>query len=540
MCGIAGSIGVRDEETINHMLDALPHRGPNDRGIHVNGDSVFGHTRLSIVDVARGHQPILAKGGRSGIICNGEVYNFRELREKFLSKYPFKTQSDSEVILHLYEEKGPECVKYLDGMFAFALFDRDDFMMARDPVGIKPLYYGYQNGNLYFTSELGAMSLAGVDEVHEFPAGHYYTPKEGFVEYYQVPEIEDHILTDIDETCNLIRKTFIEAVKKRLLADPEVPVGSFCSGGLDSSLVAAIAAEEIPHLHTFVVGMEDEHGDVSDDIKAARVAAEHIGSTHHELLFTEEEYNQALPIVIKKLESYDPSLVRCAVPCYFTCKLAADYVTVVLTGEGADELFTGYHYMKHFPFEKLNMEARRCVGNLHNINLQRADRMGMLFSLELRVPYLDVAMVDLSMKIPPELKIREHHGAKIEKWILRKAFEDTHYLPDEILWRYKVQYTQGAGCESLGEKLAYQEMSEEEFQRIKTENPKATINSREAAYYFKIFRRFHPQDSILGSIGIWTGFDFAEERERVRGTMDGDLKHEYKEEDEETKECKAA
>jgi len=540
MCGIAGSIGIRDEETIQRMLDALPHRGPNDRGIHVNGNSVFGHTRLSIVDVARGRQPILANGGRSGIICNGEVYNFRKLREKFLSKYPFKTQSDSEVILHLYQEKGPECVKYLDGMYAFALFDGDDFMMARDPIGIKPLYYGYENGNLYFTSELGAMTLAGVDEVHEFPAGHYYTPKEGFVQYYQVPEIEDHILTDIDETCELIRETFIDAVKKRLLADPEVPVGSFCSGGLDSSLVAAIAAEEIPHLHTFVVGMQDEDGDLSDDIKAARVAANHIGSTHHELLFTEEEYNEALPIVIKKLESYDPSLVRCAVPCYFTCKLAADYVTVVLTGEGADELFTGYHYMKHFPFDKLNMEAKRCIGNLHNINLQRADRMGMLFSLELRVPYLDVAMVDLSMKIPPELKIREHHGAKIEKWILRKAFEDTPYLPDEILWRYKVQYTQGAGCESLGEKLAHQEMSEEEFEQIKAENPKATINSREAAYYFKIFRQFHPQDSILGSIGIWTGFDFAEERERVRGTMDGDLKHEYKEEDEETKECKAA
>jgi asparagine synthase (glutamine-hydrolysing) len=509
------------------MLDALPHRGPNDRGIHVNGSSVFGHTRLSIVDVAKGHQPILAENDRQGIICNGEVYNFRDVREKFLANYDFKTDSDTEVILHLYRKMGPECLKELDGMFAFAIFDDDDFMMARDPIGIKPLYYGRDNGTMYFTSELGAMTLAGVEEVHEFPAGHYYTPEEGFVPFYRVPEIEDHLLTDIEETCTLIRTTFIEAVKKRLLADPEVPVGSFCSGGLDSSLVAAIAAEDIPNLHTFVVGMEDENGDLSDDVKAARVAAEHIGSTHHELIFTEEEYNQALPIVIRKLESYDPSLVRCAVPCYFTCKLAADYVTVVLTGEGADELFTGYHYMKHFPFDKLNLEARRCIGNLHNINLQRADRMGMLFSLELRVPYLDEAMVDLSMKIPPELKIREHHGAKIEKWILRKAFEDTNYLPDEILWRYKVQYTQGAGCESLGEKLAHRAISEEEYERIKAENPKATINSREAAYYYKIFREYHPQDSILGSIGIWTGFDFAEEREQVRGTMDGALKHDY-------------
>ena len=530
MCGIAGCIGERDIETVNKMLDALPHRGPNDRGIHVNGNSVFGHTRLSIVDVAKGHQPILANNDRRGIICNGEIYNFRDVREKFLRNYDFKTDSDTEVLIHLYQEKGPECVKELDGMFAFAIFDDENFMMARDPIGIKPLYYGHDDGSMYFTSELGAMTLAGVEEVHEFPAGHYYTPKEGFVAYYQVPEIQDHMLTDIDETCEIIRTTFIDAVKKRLLADPEVPVGSFCSGGLDSSLVAAIAAEDIPNLHTFVVGMEDEKGDLSDDVIAARLAAEHIGSTHHELLFTEEDYNQALPTVIQKLESYDPSLVRCAVPCYFTCKLAADYVTVVLTGEGADELFTGYHYMKHFPFDKLNIEARRCIGNLHNINLQRADRMGMLFSLELRVPFLDEAMVDLSMKIPPELKIREHNGTKIEKWILRKAFEDTNYLPDEILWRYKVQYTQGAGCESLGEKLAHEAISEEEYERIKAENPKATINSREAAYYYKIFREHHPQDSILGSIGIWTGFDFAEEREQVRGTMDGALKHDYKDE----------
>lgn len=531
MCGIAGCFGTRDEETVDRMLDALPHRGPNDRGIHTFKDIVLGHTRLSIVDVAGGHQPILTNGGSQGIICNGEIYNFREIKEQLLPKYHFATESDTEVILRLYQEKGSECVKELDGMFAFALFDGDDFMMARDPIGIKPLYYGHYKGNLYFTSELGAMTLAGVDEVHEFPAGHYYTAKEGLVQYYQIPEIEDHLFTDIEETSRLIRETFIKAVKKRLLADPEVPVGSFCSGGVDSSLVAAIAAEDIPHLHTFVVGMKDEAGDVSDDIKASRIAAEHIGSMHHELLFTEEEYYDALPIVIKKLESYDPSLVRCAVPCYFTCKLAAEYVTVVLTGEGADELFTGYHYMKHFPVDKLNMEARRCIGNLHNINLQRADRMGMLFSLELRVPFLDVAMVDLSMKIPPELKIREHNGAKIEKWILRKAFENTGHLPEEILWRYKVQYTQGAGCESLGEKLAQREMSDEVFERIKAENPKAIINSKEAAFYFKIFRQFHPQDSILGSIGIWTGFDFDEERERVRGTVDGALKHEYKEEE---------
>ncbi|MFC1979133.1 asparagine synthase B [Chloroflexota bacterium] len=527
MCGIAGCFGVRDKATINRMLDALPHRGPDDVGMYVFNNIVLGHTRLSIVDVLKGHQPILTNEGKTGIICNGEIYNFKDLRKDLVSKYNFTTDSDTETILHLYQEKGPACVYDLDGMFAFAIFDGDDYMLARDPIGIKPLYYGYVDDNLYFSSELGAMSLANVEEVHEFPAGCYYTPKEGFVQYYEVPPIEDHLLTDVDETCKLIRETFITAVKKRLLADKEIHVGSFCSGGLDSSLVAAIAAEEIPNLHTFVVGMKDASGDESDDLKASRIAAAHIGSTHHELIFTEDEYYDALPLVIKKLESYDPSLVRCAVPCYFTCKLAAEHVTVVLTGEGADELFAGYHYMKNYPMDTLNKEGHRCIGNLHNINLQRADRMGMLFSLELRVPFLDMAMVDLSMKIPPELKIRrsEEIGANIEKWILRKAFQETNYLPEDILWRYKVQYTQGAGCEDLGERLAESEVSEDEYQRIKAENPKATINSREAAYYFKIFQKYHPQDSILGSIGIWTGFDFAEEREKVRGTVDGDLKH---------------
>jgi asparagine synthase (glutamine-hydrolysing) len=411
-------------------------------------------------------------------------------------------------------------------MFAFAIYDGDNFMIARDPIGIKPLYYGYKNDQLYFASELGAMSLAQVPEVHEFPAGHYYTPESGFVTYYKVPELQDQRMTQIDRTAEVIRNTLIHSVKKRLLADPEIPVGSFCSGGLDSSLVAAIAADDIPNLHTFVVGMKDEAGDVSDDIKASRIAADHIGSTHHEYIFTEKDYYDALPHVINKLESYDPSLVRCAVPCYFTCKAAAEFCTVVLTGEGADEVFAGYQYMKNFPEDKVNLEARRCITNLHNINLQRADRMGMDFSLELRVPFLDVQMIQLGMQIPPELKIREHKGAKIEKWILRKAFEDTHYLPEEILWRYKVQYTQGAGCEDLGERLA-NHMSDEEFQEIKESHPNAVINSKEAAYYFKIFREYHPQDSILGSIGIWTGFDFAEEREKVKGTVDGDLKHDY-------------
>jgi asparagine synthase (glutamine-hydrolysing) len=519
MCGIAGCIGKSDTKTINSMLDALPHRGPNDRGIHTYGQYVFGHTRLSIVDVAKGHQPILARQGRAGIIANGVIYNFQAIRRRLKDKHPFSTHSDSEVILNLFLEKGAECVQDLDGMFAFALYDEQRFMLARDPLGIKPLYYGYKNDIFYFSSELGAMSLSGVPEVHEFPAGHYYTPQDGFVQYYEVPTPRDYQITDQEHAAELIRSTLTQAVKKRLLSDKEIHVGSFCSGGLDSSLITALAAREMPNLHTFAVGMRDPRGKESEDLIAARKAATHIGSTHHEYIFTEDEYYEALPTVIQKLETYDPSLVRCAVPCYFTCKLAAEHVTVVLTGEGADEAFAGYHYMKRLAQKQLNPESQRLLKGVHNINLQRADRMGMLFNLELRVPFFDTDLIDLSLRISPELKIAKNSGKKIEKWILRKAFDHTGLLPQEILWRYKVQYTQGAGCEDLGERLAAKSLSDNDVKRIKEENPDAVINSKEAAYYFQIFRKYHPQDSVLGSIGIWPGFDFAEERRKVSGTM---------------------
>jgi len=519
MCGIAGCIGTNDIETIERMLDALPHRGPDDRGIHTFGQFVFGHTRLSIVDVAKGRQPILGKEGAAGIICNGEIYNFQAIRDRLADKYPFTTHSDSEVILALFQEKGTDCIYDLDGMFSFALYDGDRFMLGRDPIGIKPLYYGYKDNHFYFSSELGAMSLSGVPEVHEFPPGHFYTPETGFKKYYQVPAPKDYHLTEAGHAAELIRSTLRHAVKKRLLSDKEIHVGAFCSGGLDSSLIAALAAEDIPNLHTFAVGMQDEGGRQSDDLIAARKASQHIGSTHHEYIITEEEYYKVLPDVIRKLETYDPSLVRCAVPCYFTCKLAAEYVTVVLTGEGADEAFAGYHYMKRFPMQEINSESKRLIEGVHNINLQRADRMGMLFSLELRVPFFDTALIDLGMRIAPELKIVENGGEKIEKWILRTAFDGTGLLPHDILWRTKVQYTQGAGCEHLGEQLAEKEISDTDFERIKAEYPSAVINSREAAYYFQIFRKYHSQDSVLGSIGIWSGFDFAEERQKIRGTM---------------------
>ncbi|MFW6171448.1 MAG: asparagine synthase B [Planctomycetota bacterium] len=521
MCGIAGCIGKRDRATIEQMLDRLPHRGPDEIGLHETSDAVLGHTRLSIVDVKKGRQPILADGDRAGIVCNGEIYNYRQLRGELPDRYKFTTDSDTEVALHKYRAEGPQFVRGLDGMFALAAFDNGNYLLARDPIGIKPLYYGFKDEALYFCSELKAIAAAGLDHVDLFPPGMYYTPQTGFVSFYSFPEASGDCIEEVEEAARLVREQVTAAVHKRLLSDPDIHVGSFCSGGLDSSLVTALAAEKLDHIHTFAVGMRNRNGEESDDIKASRIAAAHIGTQHHELVFSEEEYREALPRVIRGLESYDPSLVRCAVPCYFTCKCAADHVTVVLTGEGADEVFAGYHYMKNFPSDQINAEIKRCLKSLHNINLQRADRMGMMFSLELRVPFLDTSLIELCSRITPEMKIRrDPTEADIEKWILRKAFSGTGYLPEEIIWRYKVQYTQGAGCESIGEVIANEELSDADYARLVAEYPDAELGSKEAAYYFSIFNEHLPHKSSRNTVGIWRGFEFPEERRPVSGTLE--------------------
>jgi len=501
MCGIAGCIGTDDITTIELMLDSLSHRGPDDRGIHSFGKNVFGHTRLSIIDVAKGHQPILTNNGKSGIICNGEIYNYQAIRQKLVSKYSFKTVSDSEVILHLYREKGPDCVNDLDGMFAFALYDEDTFMLARDHIGIKPLYYGYKDDNLYFSSELGALSLSGVREINEFPCGHYYTPERGFVQYYQVPLVMDHPEIDIEYTKELIRSTLTEAVKKRLLADKQVHVGAFCSGGLDSSLITAIAASEIPNLHTFSVGIEG-----SRDLEAARRVSQHLNTIHHEYTFTTDEVLRKLPEIIYYLESFDQDLVRSAIPCFFVSRLASEYVKVILTGEGADELFAGYTYYKDMnqPDKTLNQELHRSVSSLHNINLQRVDRLTMAHSIEGRVPFLDIKMIEVALSIPPKYKLyKNEQGALIEKWILREAFKDL--LPQEIIWRDKEQFDEGSGTTDLLDRAIDETMPQERANEYRQLFPKTLLRSDEECYYHRLFMEvIQNPDPVLANVARWS------------------------------------
>jgi asparagine synthase (glutamine-hydrolysing) len=450
MCGIAGVWGEADQPLLRQMIDKLAHRGPDGEGIHAQVEGALGHKRLAIMDPVGGAQPLYNEQHSAAIVANGEIYNFPMLRAALSSRHHFTTTSDSEAILHLFEEQGAQVAKTLQGMFAFAISQGDRLLLARDPIGIKPLYYGLRspgqtNQRLYFASELKAL-VDWVDEVHEFPPGAYYDSKQGFVHYYRAPTADPQNCP-LDEQIRTVRRALEAAVTSHLMSD--VPVGAFLSGGLDSSVIAALARQQVAALHTFSVGVAG-----SNDILAARQVAAHIGSIHHEYLLTPDEVIDHLPEIIYYLESFDQDLVRSAIPCYFCSRLASDHVKVILTGEGADELFAGYQYHKTIRDPAtLHKELCRTVTTLHNINLQRVDRLTMRHGIEGRVPFLDTQFVQMALSVPPELKLVDlPTGQRMEKWILRKACADL--LPPAIIWRTKEQFDEGSGTvDLLGEAL---------------------------------------------------------------------------------------
>ncbi len=340
MCGIAGIWGTSDTDLVKLATDCLQHRGPDGAGMHVQSNGVLGHRRLAIMDPEGGAQPLYSETRAMAIVANGEIYNFPVLRGDLTGRHTFTTTSDNEAILHLFEERGVDTPAALAGMFAFAICDDDHLFLARDPIGIKPLYYGRGVDSagmpvMAFASEMKPLA-DWVDELQEFPAGNYFDSRVGFVPYYRVPTappvdrtVEDHVA--------LVRRGLEDAVASHMMSD--VPVGAFLSGGLDSSVIAAIARKHVDELHTFSVGLAG-----SRDIEAARRVAAHIGSIHHEYLMTPAEVVEKLPEIIHALESFDLDLVRSAIPTYFCSRLAAEHVKVILTGEGADELFAGYAY----------------------------------------------------------------------------------------------------------------------------------------------------------------------------------------------------
>jgi asparagine synthase (glutamine-hydrolysing) len=495
MCGIAGGRKASTaERPVKSMLDGMIHRGPDDWGMHKGNNSVLGHRRLSIMDPKGGRQPIYSEDKTKAIVANGEIYNFRTLRERLGSRHDFQTNSDTETALHAYESLGNGIVDALDGMYAFAIADGDELFMARDAIGIKPLYYAEGENDFLFASEVEPLSEVA-EEVKEFPPGHYFHSKTGFKEFYSVPEIKPRAMTE-EEAVTRIRQTLESSVVKRLMSD--VPLGAFLSGGLDSSLIVALARKNLGKpMHTFSVGMEN-----SPDLLAARVVSKHVDTIHHEYVLTIDEILEKLPEIILSLESFDRDLVRSAIPCYFTSRLAAEEVKVILTGEGADELFAGYTYYKDVKDAEnvLSQELRRSVASLHNINLQRVDRLTMAHSIEGRVPFLDLEMIELGQEIPVSLKLRG--TPPVEKWILRKSFEEL--LPSDIVWRTKEQFDEGSGTVDLLDAALERLMSAEDAEKYKAEHPDVHLRCAEECYYHQIFNDvFKYPDRIMKTVARW-------------------------------------
>lgn len=492
MCGIIGVFGDVEEDAKNFrsVLRTLRHRGPDESGILQREDHLLGHQRLSIIDVKTGRQPFRSPEGRVALVCNGEIYNYKRLKRELADQYPFATRSDSEVIIPIYLNEDTRVAERLDGMFSFIISGPETYYVARDPLGIKPLYYGKDDHRTYFASEVKALTEIA-EHIEEFPPGHFYHPEGGFTRYYQLHDPDDYI-TDANVAIAAIRRTLRESVRKRLMAD--VPVGVFLSGGLDSSIIAALMKEDLDELHSFSVGLPG-----SPDLKAARKVAEHLGTIHHEHVYSEEEMREVLSGVIYHLESYDAALIRSSVPCYFVSKLARQFVKVILSGEGSDELFCGYSYLYDYDDpQALQNESIRILNGLHNINLQRVDRMSMAHALEGRVPFLDTEFVETVLRIDPKLKMYETFG--IEKWLLRKAFEDL--LPHDIVWRDKMEFAQGAGSSTVFEDSLH-DISDADVEAAKAEG--APVNTREELLYYNIFKGFFDHPDVEGVIGKWQG-----------------------------------
>lgn len=415
------------------MLNRLAHRGPDDEGRFERHSCSLGHRRLSIVDPDGGHQPIVNQRGSLAATVNGEIYNAWALRRELEPCHRFVTNSDSETPLHLYAGEGPAAVARLDGMFAIAISDGNKLFLARDPIGIKPLYVRESGNSITYASELKAFGCALDDDVSEFPPGTWFRTDLGMQAYYCIPWRQPENRSSLF-WCGELRRVLDRAVEKRLMSD--VPVGTFLSGGLDSSIITALAQRHLGRVHTIAAGMEG-----SPDLAAAREVARYLGTIHHEGTFTAEDIIACLPQIIFHLESFDVDLVRSAIPCFFASRMAARHVKVVLSGEGADELFAGYKYHKNFGHpDKLHQELGNSVSALHNMNLQRVDRMTMAHSIEGRVPFLDLDVITLAGRIPTQLKL---DACSHEKWILRRAFGDL--LPDSIVWRGKSQFDEGSG-----------------------------------------------------------------------------------------------
>jgi asparagine synthase (glutamine-hydrolysing) len=490
-------MGGVDTAMIQAQLQRLRHRGPDGHGICETALGLLGHTRLAIVDVEHGGQPQMYNG--LAVTYNGEVYNHRQLRRQYLAGEELNTQSDTEVVLRLYAKLGPASVELLDGMFALAIMDDENLFLARDPIGIKPLYLGFAGSTLYFASEIKALP-AGLERIEVFPPGHWYHSQMGLHRFYHVGQARRLLPSPHTEAeaqqhlAGLLR----DAVVKRLMAD--VPVGVSLSGGLDSSIITLLAKEGLDELHSFAVGVAG-----SEDLAAAREVATFLGTRHHERVYSVDEMLAALPDVVYFLESFDPALVRSAIPNYFLAQMAAEHVKVMLTGEGADELYAGYDYLRGYAQAgQLQQEMEYIVGALHNTNLQRADRMSMRFGLEARVPFLDVDSIAYALALPAAWKLAGggKGAGRAEKALLRNAFAGR--LPEHIVQRPKQKFSLGAGSSHLIEQYADEAVSDADFAAESSRlcaDWGYTLANKEALYYYRCLAEVYPDAWIFATMG---------------------------------------
>lgn len=506
MCGILAIIGKgKDEQLVKQLSKRMSHRGPDESDLHVTENGhILSHERLSIIDLTTGKQPIQGTS-KAWMVHNGEIYNHQKLRNTVLSHHEFRTTSDSEVIVHLYEEYGYEFCDMLDGIFSFVVINGDDYIAGRDPLGVKPLYYGLdERGRMYFSSEMKAIADQ-CKNFSTFPPGHYYTAKTGFVKYYR-PEWEDAAKATDEVDYFAIRETLTQAVEKRLMSD--VPIGVLLSGGLDSSLTSSIAARLMKDsgqkLHSFSIGLSSD----APDAVAARLVAEFLGTEHHEVHFTIEQGIEILDKLIWHLETYDVTSIRASTPMYFLSKAITDKgIKVVLSGEGADEIFGGYLYFRNAPsagdFQKETIER---VQKLFTADLLRADKSTMAHGLEARVPFLDKAFLELAIKIKPEEKQPKTYDG-VEKYILRKAFDTpkTPYLPNEVLWRQKEQFSDGVGYSWIDTLIEYcsEQVTDAELEAAEERFPYNTPATKEAYFYRTIFHKHFPQVSAAQTVRKW-------------------------------------
>ena len=527
MCGIVAIFNVKEQTPELRtkalgMSKKIRHRGPDWSGIHCSGSAILAHERLSIVDPESGGQPLFSPDGKQVLAVNGEIYNHKEIRERYKGRYDFQTGSDCEVILALYRDKGVNFLEDLNGIFAFALYDeeQDAFLIARDHIGVIPLYIGYNaDGKVFVASELKA--LEGECERYEpFLPGHYYWSKDpGMKRWYKRNWMEYDNVKDNTASSDAIRKSLCAAVKRQMMSD--VPYGVLLSGGLDSSVISAItesyAERRIetdsrsrawwPRLHSFAVGLKG-----APDLAKARLVADYIGTVHHEINYTIQEGLDALRDVIYFIETYDITTVRASVPMYLLARVIKSMgIKMVLSGEGADEIFGGYLYFHKAPSaEEFHKETVRKLSKLHLYDCLRANKSLSAWGVEGRVPFLDKEFLDVAMRTNPKAKMcsvlpasrsgEADPKASIEKRIVREAFEDM--LPEEVAWRQKEQFSDGVGYSWIDtlKKITSEAVTDEQMAHAEERFPINTPLCKEEYYYRSIFEEHFPSESAARSV----------------------------------------